>query len=234
MALTITIAGSGTVAGAVYCPVASMVPQPAPEQPDPETLQTKLWLTPFGLLPSEKLTFALNCCPALIGTIGPGEKIVTATGPLKDDVVVEDGVVGVSRLPQAVSVSDRMTPRMRVARPMGPAFRKMRDDRDETVEGTLLPFRRQRVRARTCPHAEHPISRSAPANLPTGKTTRPRARVAAVIRSRNVGLAFDERQAMVAVASVNRAVAHHHSLPARWCSCINPWEDTCTMKWSAL
>ena len=190
VALTITVAGSGTVAGAVYFPVASMVPQPAPEQPDPETLQTKFWLTPVGLLPSEKITFALNCCPALIGTIGPGEKIVTATGPLKDDVVVEDGVVGVSRLLQAVSVSARMTPRMRVARPTGPAFRKMRDDGNETVDGTLLPFR-----ASTCPHAEHPISRSAPANLTTGKTTRPRGRVAGMIRPRNVGLVFDERRA---------------------------------------
>ena len=132
VALTITVAGSGTVAGAVYCPVASMVPQPAPEQPDPETLQTKLWLTPFGLLPSERITFALNCCRALITTIGPGEKIVTPTGPPKDDVVVEDGVVGVSRLLHAVSVSARMTPRMRVARRMEPAFREMRDDRNET------------------------------------------------------------------------------------------------------
>jgi len=131
VALTITVAGLGTVAGAVYCPVASIVPQPAPEQPDPETFQAKLWLTPFGLLPFEKITFALNCCRALIGTIGPGEKIVTAAGPLKDDVVVEDGVVGVSRLLQAVSVSARMTPRMRGARRMEPAFRKMRNYRDE-------------------------------------------------------------------------------------------------------
>ena len=127
VALTITVAGSGTVDGAVYCPEASMVPQAAPEQPDPETLQKKLWLTPFGLLPSERITFALNCWRALIGTIGPGEKIVTATGWLEDDVVVEDGAVGVSRLLQAVSVSARVTPRMRVARRMEPAFRKVRN-----------------------------------------------------------------------------------------------------------
>ena len=101
-----------------------------------------------------------------------------------------DGVVGVLRLLQAVSVSARMTPRMRVARPTGPAFRKMRDDGNETVDATLLPFR-----ASTCPHAEHLISRSAPENLTTGMTTQPKARVAGVIRSRNVGLGFDERQA---------------------------------------
>jgi hypothetical protein len=100
-----------------------MVPQLDPEQPEPETLQIKLWLTPFGLLPSEKITFALNCCSVLIGTIGPGEKIVTATGPVEDDVVVEDGLVGVSRLLQAVSVSARITARMSVARPMESAFR---------------------------------------------------------------------------------------------------------------
>jgi len=73
VALTITVAGSGTVAGAVYFPVVSMVPQPAPEQPDPERLQTKFWPTPVGLLPFEKITFALNCCPARSGTIGLGE-----------------------------------------------------------------------------------------------------------------------------------------------------------------
>ena len=70
----------------------------------------------------------------------------------------------------------------------------MRDDRDEAVDGTLPPFRRQRA-GTPSPHSDHPISRSAPANLTTGKTTRPSARVAGVVRSRNVGLVFDERQA---------------------------------------
>ena len=94
-----------------------------------------------------------------------------------------DGVVGVLRLLQAVSVSARMTPRMWVARPTGPAFRKMRDD---GTNGRCYP---SPFRASTCPHAEHLIGRSAPENLTTGKTTQPSARVAGAIRSRNVGLA---------------------------------------------
>jgi hypothetical protein len=91
VAVTITVAGSGTVAGAVYFPVASMVPQLAPEQPDPETLQTTSWLTPFGLLPIGRDSFALNCCTALIGTVGLGDKMVTAT----DNV---DGLLGMEAL----------------------------------------------------------------------------------------------------------------------------------------
>ena len=43
LAVTVTMAGSGTVAGAVYLPVASIVPQLAPEQPVPATLQAKPW-----------------------------------------------------------------------------------------------------------------------------------------------------------------------------------------------
>src|SRR3954469_20021728 len=100
-----------------------MVPQPAPEQPDPETLHTTFSLTPLALLPIGSDTCALNCCPVLIGTVGLGDKIVTATGPVRDGVVVEDGVVGELVL-QAVSISARRTPRMGVVRPTGPAFRK--------------------------------------------------------------------------------------------------------------
>src|SRR3954466_1670295 len=110
-----------------------MIPQPAPEQPDPETLQRTDWLTPFVLLPIASNTFALNCCAVLIGTVGLGDKIVTASGPVKDGVVVEDGVVGELVL-QAVNISARMTPRMGVVRPTGPAFRNTRDDRSHSSD----------------------------------------------------------------------------------------------------
>jgi len=39
LAVTVTVGGLGTVAGAVYFPVASIVPQPAPVHPIPERLQ---------------------------------------------------------------------------------------------------------------------------------------------------------------------------------------------------
>jgi hypothetical protein len=55
-ALTVTVGGLGVVAGAVYFPVASIVPQLAPVQPVPERLQVTAWLAPLGL------TVAVNCC----------------------------------------------------------------------------------------------------------------------------------------------------------------------------
>jgi hypothetical protein len=56
VAVTVTVGGSGTLAGAVYFPVASMVPR--------ETLQTTFWL--IGGLPNGPDTVALNCCTAPI------------------------------------------------------------------------------------------------------------------------------------------------------------------------
>lgn len=56
VAARITDAGVGAVAGAVYFPVASIVPQLAPVQPVPERLQVTAWLAPLGL------TVAVNCC----------------------------------------------------------------------------------------------------------------------------------------------------------------------------
>jgi hypothetical protein len=56
VALTVTVGGLGTLAGAVYFPVASIVPQLAPAQPVPERLQVTAWLVPLGL------TVAVNCC----------------------------------------------------------------------------------------------------------------------------------------------------------------------------
>jgi len=56
VAVRVTVAGVGAVAGAVYFPVASIVPQLAPVQPVPERLQVTAWLAPLGL------TVAMNCC----------------------------------------------------------------------------------------------------------------------------------------------------------------------------
>src|SRR6266566_3911287 len=56
LAVTTTVGGLGTVAGAVYFPVASIAPQLAPVQPVPETVQVTAWLAPLGV------TVEVNCC----------------------------------------------------------------------------------------------------------------------------------------------------------------------------
>ena len=61
--VTVTVGGTGTVAGTVYFPVASIVPQLAPVQPVPETLQVTAWLAVVGL------TLAVNCCAPLGWTV---------------------------------------------------------------------------------------------------------------------------------------------------------------------
>jgi hypothetical protein len=63
LAVTVTMAGSGTAAGAVYRPVASIVPQLASEQPGPATLQAK----PSGIKTDERGPF--DCWPSLVTTI---------------------------------------------------------------------------------------------------------------------------------------------------------------------
>jgi hypothetical protein len=84
VAAIITVGGSGMLAGAVYFPVVSMVPQLAPEQPGPETLQTTLWLA--GGLPTGPDTFALNCSTAPIGTVTLGDVTVTLSRPVETAV----------------------------------------------------------------------------------------------------------------------------------------------------
>jgi hypothetical protein len=66
------------VAGAVYLPVASIVPQPAPVQPPetkavPEILQVTAWLALPGI------TLAVNCCTSPIRTVGQEGIIITLT-----------------------------------------------------------------------------------------------------------------------------------------------------------
>ena len=61
VALTVTAAGEGAEAGAVYSPAPDMVPQRAPLQPGPETLQvTAVFVVP--------LTLAENRCCAPVAT----------------------------------------------------------------------------------------------------------------------------------------------------------------------
>src|SRR5260370_37454198 len=63
VALTVTVGGLGTLAGAVYFPVASIVPQLAPAQPVSDRLQVTAWLAPLGL------TVAVNCCTPPVSTV---------------------------------------------------------------------------------------------------------------------------------------------------------------------
>lgn len=55
VAVTVTIGELGMLAGAMYSPVPSIIPQLAPMQPVPERLQAMAWLAPAGL------TVAVNC-----------------------------------------------------------------------------------------------------------------------------------------------------------------------------
>ena len=66
------------VAGAVYLPVASIVPQPAPVQPPeikavPERLQVTAWLALAGI------TLAVNCCVSPTRRFGQEGTIITLT-----------------------------------------------------------------------------------------------------------------------------------------------------------
>lgn len=85
LAVTETRAGFGTVDGAEYSPLDDMVPQPAPEQPLPVTLQVT---AASGV--SE--TVAVNCCWALTRTWAVAGEIDTETGGMTVTVAVLDFV----------------------------------------------------------------------------------------------------------------------------------------------
>src|SRR5207244_11580475 len=75
LAVTTTVGGLGTVAGAVYFPVASIAPQLAPVQPVPETVQVTAWLAPLGV------TVEVNCCTRPTGTVAlEGVTMTSAEG----------------------------------------------------------------------------------------------------------------------------------------------------------
>ena len=80
LTVTTTVGGLGTVAGAVYFPVASIIPQLASVQPVPETLQVTAWLAPLGL------PVALNCCtPPAVTVALDGETLTPAGGAGADE-----------------------------------------------------------------------------------------------------------------------------------------------------
>jgi hypothetical protein len=81
--VTVTSAGVGTIAGAVYKPEDVTVPQDPPVHPVPDTDH----LTPLFDAP---VTWAVNCCdfptmsatePGFTDTVTPGRAIVTVAEP---------------------------------------------------------------------------------------------------------------------------------------------------------
>ena len=75
LAVTVTGVGLGTVAGAVYFPLASMVPQLVPMQPTPDTLQVTAGLAPLGVTVDANCWVPLGGTVALEGTmVTPGEE----------------------------------------------------------------------------------------------------------------------------------------------------------------
>jgi len=73
-AVSVTLGGAGRIRGAVKSPLTSIVPQAAPLQPDPATLQ-------FTAVLLELLTVAVNCCvaPSLTEAVD-GEMFTLAGG----------------------------------------------------------------------------------------------------------------------------------------------------------
>ena len=87
-AATVTVAGDGTVAGAVYSPLEEMVPHAAPLHPSPETVQSR----PVFDVP---VTEAVNCCvvPVVVVTLVGVNPTATSDGgaipePLRATTIV--------------------------------------------------------------------------------------------------------------------------------------------------
>ncbi len=97
-AVSVTLAGDGRICGAVKSPPESTVPQAAPEQPGPDTLQFTAWL---GL--PEPLTPAANCRVAPSSTLAlPG---VTLTARSLIMVAAAEALFEGSATLRAVSVT---------------------------------------------------------------------------------------------------------------------------------
>lgn len=96
VATTVTSAGLGTVPGAVYKPLAEIVPQPAPEQPAPCRLHVT---AVFVVL----VTVAVNCCVFPATTFAVVGEILTITG--RRTVTVADADLVVSATEVAVTVT---------------------------------------------------------------------------------------------------------------------------------
>lgn len=96
VAVTVTVAGFGTVVGAVYTPVVEMVPQALPVQPAPLTVQVTL----VGRL----LSVALNCCWCPATTFAVVGKIETDTGERMVTIADADLVGSAVRIAVMVTV----------------------------------------------------------------------------------------------------------------------------------
>jgi len=79
-AVSVTLGGEGRICGAVKSPLESTVPQAAPEQPDPATLQ---FTARLGF--PEPVTVAANCCNA-----------PSSTGAVPGDTVMEISLITVT------------------------------------------------------------------------------------------------------------------------------------------
>ena len=97
VAVTVTVAGEGTVAGAVYNPVALMVPQAAPVQPAPETEK----LTEVLVAP---VTVGVNCCVPPVRTEAVDGLSVMATPLTIVTPAVADFVVSATLVARTVTV----------------------------------------------------------------------------------------------------------------------------------
>lgn len=86
VAVTVTLAGLGGVAGAVYSPVVEIVPQAAPEQPLPLTVHVTAVFEVFA-------TDAVNCLVSPAKTDALVGDIVTETGNVTVTVADADFVV---------------------------------------------------------------------------------------------------------------------------------------------
>jgi hypothetical protein len=101
LAVTVTVAGLGTVGGAVYSPVPLIFPQLVPEQPVPATLQATLWLAPLGL------TIALNCVTVTLAiTVALEGTMATPVGIV--DGAVEEEEHAAKQRPRTNAVKSRM------------------------------------------------------------------------------------------------------------------------------
>jgi hypothetical protein len=85
VAVTITVAGDGIVAGAVYKPAESRLPHADPEQPAPLRLQ----IIAVSELP---MMFVRNCCCPFKATTALAGEIVIATGAIMVTVATDDFV----------------------------------------------------------------------------------------------------------------------------------------------
>jgi hypothetical protein len=98
VAVTITVAGLGIEAGAVYSPVALMVPHDAPLQPAPESVQVTAVL-------AVPVTVAVNCCWAPVVTFGESGETETATGATTVTTVEADLVASACEVAVTVTVA---------------------------------------------------------------------------------------------------------------------------------